>query len=282
MKRKNVIAKRTNLSTKMIVIQEVKKALKKQQLLEKIKKRKKLKPNIKRKLIKNLIMEGKEDKKKMQEFVKFLGDSDITINDIEHEYDNVYSHDGEEYLILTDKEADQAMTDVIERDINELGFEQLGHFGQIIIDNYISGDWFDEYMKTNSEEYIDEIESETDERFGNRLIAELYDIDILEDGDFEEDGDGEPIYDKLNGNVDMDDKKEEYVEYRANEYDDDGVFYCQETYDDDTFKKMAIRHGDIDYKGAGKQAARMNGRGNHLSSYDGEEHESGKYYFYQQ
>lgn len=49
---------------------------------------------------------------------------DIVVN-IEHEYDEVYSYDGESYLVLTDYEADEAFKESVESFVDECVLDQI-------------------------------------------------------------------------------------------------------------------------------------------------------------
>jgi len=280
--RKRKVLLNNKMTIKKIVISEVKKAIKKKKLIESINKSKKISDNNKRKLINKLLMEGKEDKKKVKEFVKFLDDNDVTYDDIKHEYNNVYSYDGIEYMILTDDEADNAVIDEIENVFDDMGLESFSkNFQREIINNYTDSSWFDEYMKSSSKSYAEDIQDESSEKFDNRLVEEMYEYDILTDDDFELDEDGDIDYQMLKDNIDTDDLIDEFVN-KMNENYDDGIDWYIDNFGKEEMSDVAQKHGSFDYEAIAEVAANLDGRGHFLNPYDGDEEDSGKYYFYRQ
>lgn len=87
-------------------------------------------------------------------------------------------------------EAIQAAIDYVEDLIDEIGYSGFN----VDITDFADEDWFKEALKESFEAYCNDIEYESDDNFGNRLVQECYDNGIISDEDFATDEDGNVDY----------------------------------------------------------------------------------------
>lgn len=97
--------------------------------------------------------------------------------------------------------------------------ESLKRWLDFFGDEFIDTSSIEDMMRESEESYVGDIENENGIH-GTRLFDELIENDIIEDSDeyFETDEDGELDYDQPL--FDIDDKKEEFVDYLCDRYDD--------------------------------------------------------------
>ena len=200
------------------------------------------------------------------------------VDDIQDGYDSDwFEYNGDEYRVLTDEEADQAVVEDIENLMDDVGLDAFTESMQNwIIENAISdSDFFADAQRESAEIYVQDIENENDRTYENRLIAELVENGYLDEEDdfhFDED-DEDQEYPLLNDDVDLDDAKEEYIDSMCEE--DPYEWYVWNFGSDDI--RNLIREGRLsfDYDAIAEECISWDGRGHSLSSYDGEEIELG-------
>jgi len=195
---------------------------------------------------------------------------------IEHEYDNTYSYNDEEYIVLTDKEADELAVEYMKDLLDDIGIEGTNLNQEDYINNT---DWFDTAMQESYESYVKEIENESDNTYDNRLIAELVETGLLDDDDFETDEDGDIDYYNLNDDVNLDDKREKYIEVLMDNYSD-SVEWFKSNFGDDEFNDILKDKDLIDIDRVVDDIIRIDGRGSVISSYDGAENKLNNFYIY--
>lgn len=212
---------------------------------------------------------------KKEALAKYLG---CEVDEIEDGYDDDhFEYDNEEYWVLDDDEANQAVVNDIENLIDDVGIEGFSEAMQNwIVENAISpSDWFEQAQRESAEFYVEDIENENDDTYENRLIAELVENGYLdEEDDFHYDEDDEDQeYPLLNDDVDLDDAKEEYIDSMCEE---DPVEWYRENFGDKELRDF-FREGKIylDYDAIADEVMSWDGRGPSLASWDGEEIELG-------
>lgn len=192
---------------------------------------------------------------------------DVDVDTIRNTYDNTYeTEDGEEYLVVDEDEAYDLAKESIESFIDELGISGFTEgFQDWIKMNALDTDWFKDALRESEEFYVDDIESESSDTYANRLIEEMVDAGILDESDLDEDGLD------VNSDVDIDDKKSEYVDYLVENAGDPFDWYI------DNFGERGldtlIKEGtvSIDTDAVVDEAIDWDGIAHQLATYDGEE-----------
>ena len=172
--------------------------------------------------------------------------------------------DGRAYFVYTGDEADQKAKEDVINSIDDMGIEAFTpDFQQDIIDNQmVDVDWFDDAMKESYEFYADDIMSEDGEH-GNRLFDEMIEEGVISEEDVTEDG-------ELVDGIDLDEKKEEFVEKLCENWDN-GVQWYIDNFGERDFSDVCKKHDLYDYDEIAETAVRWDGRGHFISMYDGEE-----------
>ena len=182
---------------------------------------------------------------------------------------NFITPDGE-YWVGTYDEAYEAARDDIEQIYDEMGLEALSEsFREYILDNFIDWNAFEDDMTEYYRSYIDDIESEGDSEYDNRLLAEMVDAGILTDEDFIVDGEDEWAEKTLSSSVDLEYKKDEFLEYLCDNMDVED--FVKDMYDTETLSKVVADNGLIDLESVIDECISEDGIAHFLASYDGEE-----------
>ena len=192
------------------------------------------------------------------------------------DYDeNAFKYDDMEYLVLDDQEAYEATYTDIENLFDDMGIEAFSKDMQDwIVENAIDYD-FEKAYREMEERYVEDIENEESREFDNRLIEEMYDADILTDDDFVEYGDGKINHETLKDEVDLNDKKEEFIDYLLDNISDFREEFIDEFGFDKVLRLVKAGYADVDMDAIVDEVIRWDGRGPSLASYDGEERELG-------
>ena len=216
---------------------------------------------------------------------------DVNVDDIEEIYDNTFivnDEDSEfyeqEFVVYTDYEADEAVKEDLENIIEELGWVV-----NLPIEDYVRNDtWFDDAKHESNEFYARDIMSESDDVYESRFVAECVDRGIIptDDGWFEEDEDGKLTIVKLidgtsDAIYDAEDFFDEFVESLDSDYEDSYEWFVDNFGESELGYYIENGSLSIDFDQLAEDVIQYDGRGNSLSSYDGEEHElDGDYYAY--
>lgn len=227
----------------------------------------------------------------------------------EHLY-TIIMNTGEErvYAVYDNEEANRKYLEHLENLVDDCGLEAFGKDNaEIILSNYAEPrDYFDDWIHEMNYSYIEDIESESDSEFDNRLIRELYeDADLLSDDDFYtnrelvEDGEIEDLYEDdpdseealdwydevnyeyLRESVDIEYLKEKFCDQRDDEVGD-SIDYIMDEFGIEEINN-AFKDGGLylDYEGIANYFGWD--RGNELNYYDGSEIAlEGDYYAYRQ
>jgi hypothetical protein len=204
----------------------------------------------------------------MEEKIKALAEYiDVDSSEVEYNEDNdSYEVSGKEYKVYDEDEANQAAKEYIENFIDEMGIEGFNQeFQDWIKENALDKDFFEDLFIESYTYYVDDIESEDDEQYENRLIAELIENGIIEDGEQDEE------------DFDIDDAKAQYVTKLVDGIDD----YVQEYIFQFGGIEDLIRQNPniIDIDAIVEEAIDWDGRGHFLAWYDGKELDLGDGYY---
>lgn len=196
--------------------------------------------------------------------------------EIEESYGKVLSADGGEYLVVDDDEADEEFADYQRSLWDDLGIESFSEsFQEWIMDNAVNSDWFEEAMDESNRFYCEDIMSEGSSVYGNRLVEECYERNLINDEDFEVDEDGDIDY------TDCKKDNDELVELLADDMsEDDPVEWYRSNFGDDDFMEVVKDNDLVDVDAVIDEIQKWDGRGPSLASYDGEENESGDFFIY--
>ena len=170
-------------------------------------------------------------------------------------------NDMEEYRVFkTEEDAENTAIEQVREDMKEYP----ENFKQDWLKNYINGrDFFEQSLNEMNRIYAEDIASESDSKYANRLIAEMVDNGIMNEDD------------ALSGNA------EELADYYMQDFvnvmtesqldeGNDGLDYFVSNFGEETTYKMVLENNLIDIDEASKDAVNIDGIGNFLFSYDGE------------
>lgn len=178
--------------------------------------------------------------------------------------DNVFEVNGEEYLVLDDDEADEAVVDDVENLVDDLGLEAFTDAMQDwILENAVDNmDWFDDALEEDMNYYVDNMDDD-------EVVEEAIRYDVIDEDDaYIEDEDGNQ---EINPELDLEDVGEKLVQALIDEQEDAYTWYV------DNFGENSVRDlindGTItlDYQAIADEVMSWDGRGNSLASYDGDE-----------
>ena len=163
----------------------------------------------------------------------------IDVNDItEIQNNQLFIVGNEEYYVLTDEEAQEIYEEMQREIIEELGLEGFSSWArEEIINNYLDINWFNEGMIEYHQSYIDDM-------YEDELKEELDNYGV--------------------------ENEEELLECYTNAYDN-GLQFFQEMYDEKELMEIIERKNLLDIDKVIEYCQEIDGRGNIIASYDGEE-----------
>lgn len=215
---------------------------------------------------------------KIRALASLLMLDDEDIENIEEVSENDFEINGGEYLVLDNSEADEAFEEGVKNFIDEMGISGFSeNFQEEILQYCLETSWFEQAMEESNRSYAEDIRDEDDSTYGNRLVQECYDRNLIDDSDFEEDEDGEPIYDQC-----LKDENE-LIDLLADDMNEgDAVEWYRDNFGEKQLSQAAVKYNLIDEDEVVKRVKMWDGRGPQLASYDGEESEevvNGETYF---
>lgn len=178
--------------------------------------------------------------------------------------DTVFEVNGDEYRVLDDDEADEAVVDEIESLIDDLGLEAFTPAMQNwAVENAIDNvDWFDDALEEDMNYYVDDMNDD-------EVVEEAIDYDLIDEDDaYIEDEDGNQ---EINPDLDIEDLGEKLVQALVESEPDAYTWYV------DNFGEKSVRDlikdGQLrlDYQAIADECVSWDGRGHNLAHYDGEE-----------
>ena len=178
--------------------------------------------------------------------------------------DTFVTEDGDIYLIYTDDEATVNARNAVTDAIDDIGFNSFSENfkNEVIRQQLVDTDWFDDAMKESYEFYSDDIKEEDGEH-GNRLFDEMIENGIISEEDVTEDG-------ELVDSVDFDEAKERFVQKLCDGWEN-GVEWFIDNFGEEEFSKVCTQHDLFDYDEIADMAVEWDGRGHFLSMWDGDE-----------
>lgn len=199
---------------------------------------------------------------KRQALANYLG---CDVEEIEEGYDeNHFSHDGEDYAVYTDSEADQATYDDIESLIDDVGLEAFTPAMQDwIVSNAIDNmEWFDNALEEDADNYVDNMSDD-------EVVEEAIGYDVIDEDDaYVEDEDGNQ---EINPELDIEDLGEQLITAIVDSEPDAYTWYV-DNFGDSAVRDL-IQDGTLtlDYQAIADECVKWDGRGHFLSWYDGQE-----------
>lgn len=199
---------------------------------------------------------------KRQALANYLG---CDVEEIEDGYDdNHFEHDGEEYSVYTDSEADQATYDYMENIIDELGLEAFTPAMQDwIVSNAIDNiEWFDDALEEDADNYVGDLSDD-------EVVEEAIGYDIIDEDDaYIEDEDGNQ---EINPELDIEDLGEQLTTAIVDSEPDAYTWYV-ENFGDSAVRDL-IQDGTLtlDYQAIADECVKWDGRGHFLATYDEDE-----------
>ena len=171
--------------------------------------------------------------------------------------DNIFeTSDGEEYLVVTDEEADDEFYDYEAELIDELGLDAFSDWAKdYIIENCVDTEWFENFYYEDYESYANDIETESasSDEYENRLEEEMSEAGV--------------------------DTKEDFVEYMVDGIRNDLVGQFEFDFGKDQLADVVSRYNLLDMDAVIDYIKEEDGRGI-IANYDGVENEEGEYFIY--
>lgn len=193
---------------------------------------------------------------KIEALAKFLG---IETSEVEEDMNNhkyFKTEDGEEYMVLTDNEAEEEFYNYELDLIEECGLGAFSDWARdYIIENCLDVDWFENYFREDYENYANDIETESasSDEYANRLEEEMSEAEC----------------------TDVD----EFIDYLVDSIRDDFVKEFELNFGEKLLIEVIMNNNLLDMDAVIDYIKENDGRGI-LASYDGVENEEGEYYIY--
>lgn len=192
---------------------------------------------------------------KIKALAEFLG---IEESEIEEDMNNhkYFRTEDEEYMVLTDEEADEVFYNYEEELIEELGLDAFSNWARdYIIENCVDTEWFENFYYEDYESYANDIETESasSDEYENRLEEEMAEAECT--------------------------TIEEFVEYMVDRIRDDLVGQFEFDFGKDALRDVVSRYNLLDMDAVIDYIKEEDGRGI-MASYDGVENEEGEYFIY--
>ena len=178
--------------------------------------------------------------------------------------DTVFEVNGEEYRVLDDAEADEAVVNDIENIIDDMGLEAFTPaMKDWIVSNAIdNSEWFDEALEEDMNNYVDYMSDD-------EVVENAIDYNVIDEDDaYVEDEDGNQ---EINPDLDIEDLGEKLVEELVSREPDAYEWYV-DNFGEDSVRDL-IKEGTLtlDYQAIVDEVISWDGRGNSLAYYDGDE-----------
>ena len=193
---------------------------------------------------------------KIEALAKFLG---IETSGIEEDMNNhkyFKIEDGEEYMVLTDDEAEEEFYNYESDLIEECGIDAFTDWARdYIIENCLDVDWFEDYFREDYERYANDIETESasSDEYANRLEEEMAEAECTD--------------------------VEEFIDYLVDSIRDDFVEEFKFNFGEEMLAEVIMNNNLLDMDAVIDYIKETDGRGI-IASYDGIENEEGEYYIY--
>ena len=202
--------------------------------------------------------------KALASLIEETGNEDLEITHIVNskiKYEFIASDGDVEYRVfITEGDAEEVAVEQVRDDLQE----SPENFNQDWLMNYIDGrDFFEEQLNDMNLSYVEDIESESDKKYANRLIAEMVENGILDEDDAQS-GNAEELAEYY---------KDDYIALLTEGQLDEGMnglqYFIDNFGENETFG-MIVDNNLIDIDEASQDAVNVDGIAHFLSSYDGE------------
>ena len=193
---------------------------------------------------------------KIEALAKFLG---IETSGIEEDMNNhkyFKTEDGEEYMVLTDDEAEEEFYNYESDLIEECGIDAFTDWARdYIIENCLDVDWFEDYFREDYESYANDIETESasSDEYANRLEEEMAEAECTD--------------------------IEEFIDYLVDSISDDFVGNFKFDFGEEMLTEVVMNNNLLDIDAVIDYIKEEDDRGI-IANYDGIENEEGEYYIY--
>ena len=194
--------------------------------------------------------------KKIEALAKFLGIETKEIKEDMNNHKYFKTEDGEEYMVLTDDEAEEEFYNYESDLIEECGLDAFTDCARdCIIENCLDTDWFEDYFREDYETYTNDIETESasSDEYANRLEEEMAEAECAD--------------------------VEEFIDYLVDSIRDDFVGQFKFDFGEEMLTEVIMNNNLLDIDVVIDYIKEEDGRGI-LASYDGVENEEGEYYIY--
>ena len=186
-----------------------------------------------------------------------------------------------EYYVFTDEEADKFVAEDIENLIDECNgsLACFGEFEDMVKERFLTWDGGEEWFRNDYNEYLDGLENDdaNDSRFPNKLAEVLYysQMGIKTPDDLEDYGSDDFINQWLEDDYqDIEELRQNYIDKEIEEMDGDYIGeYTLRFGDSSIQEKLQTGEITIDYEGIAEWSCNLSGRGQRISSVDGQENE---------
>lgn len=198
----------------------------------------------------------------LESLIEETGNETLDITMVSNQ-DNEFiaSNENEEYRVFkTEHDAEI----VAENEVRDMMEESPENFNKDFIINYVDGkNYFKQELDEMNNGYAEDIKSESDSTYANRLIAEMVENGIMSEDDAESDNAEELAEENIG----------EFVELMTQGQLDegsDGFDYFTSNFGEEETMRIVIDNNLIDIFKASKDAVAEDGIAHFLSSYDGE------------
>ena len=194
--------------------------------------------------------------------IEETGNDDLEITIVSDNGNEFYATDDNvEYRVFkTEDDAEEKAIEGIREDMEE----SPENFNQDFLVPYIDGgDFFKEALDEMNYSYAEDIASESDSKYANRLIAELVENGLMDEDDAES-GNAEELADYY---------KDDFVSLMTDSQLDEGnngLNYFISNFGEEETYQMVRDNNLIDIDSASRDAVNSDGIAHFLSSYDGE------------
>ena len=196
----------------------------------------------------------------LDSLIKETGNEDLDITMVSDNGNEFFAgNDMEEYRVFkTEKDAEEKAIEQVREDLEE----NPDYFYQDWLMNYIDGrDFFEEALNEMNESYVQDIESEDDSKYANRLIAELVENGLLDEEDALSENNDELI----------DESKYDYINLLTDQQTgegNNGLDYFINNFGEKETYKMVMDNNLIDIDEASRDAVQSDGIAHFIASYD--------------
>jgi hypothetical protein len=173
----------------------------------------------------------------------------------------IATDDNVEYRVFkTEDDAEEKAIEQVREDMEE----SPENFNKDFIIGYIDGrDFFENTLNEMNRGYAEDIMSESDDRYTNRLISEMVDAGILDEDDALSENAEELAEERIEDFVNL------MTEEQLNE-GNNGFDYFESNFGKEEAINMVIKNNLIDIDSASRDAVQVDGIAHFLSYYDGE------------